>query len=268
MRVLQMPTILLTNDDGVHSAGIRAAFNALKSVGDVVVVAPAIQRSGFGRSISIFEPLRMSEVVLEDGTRMHAVGGTPADCIILGIFSILKRLPDLVVSGINVGENISTDSAMTSGTIGAAFEAAGYGIPSIAISTQVVEERHKFGDGRGYESEFEACTSLLRKVASRAIEEGLPDGVDVLNINVPHGAHEHSGVLLTRLARKLFKTDVERRDDPRGRPYYWISGGLITDGEEGTDSWAMYVKRCVSVTPLSLDMSVSVDGDELMKLLE
>ena len=159
-------------------------------------------------------------------------------------------------------------AAMTSGTIGAAFEAAGYGIPSIAISTQVVEERHKFGDGRGYESEFEACTSLLRKVASRAIEEGLPDGVDVLNINVPHGAHEHSGVLLTRLARKLFKTDVEKRNDPRGRPYYWISGGLITNGEEGTDSWALYVKKCISVTPLSLDMSVGIDGDKLVSLLK
>ena len=112
-----MPTILLTNDDGVHSAGIRAALRALKDVGDVVVVAPAIQRSGFGRSISIFEPLRMSEVALEDGTIAYAVGGTPADCVILGIFSLLKRLPDLVVSGINVGENISTDSAMTTSKV-------------------------------------------------------------------------------------------------------------------------------------------------------
>ncbi len=263
-----MPTILLTNDDGVHSAGIRAALRALKDVGDVVVVAPAIQRSGFGRSISIFEPLRMSEVALEDGTIAYAVGGTPADCVILGIFSLLKRLPDLVVSGINVGENISTDSAMTSGTIGAAFEAAGYGVPSIAISTQVVEESHKFGDGREYEKDFEVCASLLRRVASRTIERGLPDGVDVLNINVPHGAHEHSGVLATRLARKLFKTDVEKRNDPRGRPYYWISGGLITNGEEGTDSWALYVKKCISVTPLSLDMSVGIDGDKLVSLLK
>ncbi|KUK04537.1 MAG: 5/3-nucleotidase [Methanosarcinales archaeon] len=263
-----MPTILLTNDDGVYSAGIRAALRALEQVGDVVVVAPAIQRSGFGRSISIFEPLRMSEVVIGEGTSAYAVGGTPADCVILGIFSILKRLPDLVVSGINVGENISTDSAMTSGTIGAAFEAAGYGVPSIAISTQVVEESHKFGDGRGYEGDFEVCASLLRRISARTIEKGFPEGVDVLNINVPHGADEHTGVEITRLARKLFKTDVEERNDPRGRPYYWISGGLIVNGEEGTDSWALYVRRSISITPLSLDMSVSVDKDELLSLLK
>jgi 5'-nucleotidase len=259
-------SILLTNDDGIYSAGIEAAWKALKEVDEVTIVAPVLQRSAYGRSISIFEPLRITEVKLPYGAKGYAVGGTPADCVILGVFALLKKKPDVMVSGINVGENVSTDSAMTSGTMGAAFEAAGYGIPSIAISIQVEEEKHKFGDGRGYEKGLEICGRILKRVVDNVMRKGMPEGVDVLNINVPCNAGEDTDVVVTRLARKVFNTDVEMRQDPKGRPYYWISGDIIRDGEEGTDCWAIYVKKCISVTPLSLDMSVDIKESKILNL--
>ena len=98
------------------------------------------------------------------------------------------------------------------------------------------------------------------------MRKGLPEGIDVLNVNVPYGANEDTEVIVTRLARKVFDTDVEMRQDPKGRPYYWISGDIIRNGEEGTDCWAIYVKKCISVTPLSLDMSIDVNREEVLDL--
>ncbi|MHC1624989.1 MAG: 5'/3'-nucleotidase SurE [Methermicoccaceae archaeon] len=259
--------ILLTNDDGVYSNGILRAFDALKSLGDVTIVAPMLQRSAFGRSISMFEPLRMNEISLA-GNRAYAVGGTPADCVILARFSLLKQAPHLVVAGINIGENVSTDSAMTSGTLGAAFEAAGNGSPSVAISVQVDEEGDKLGDGREYSEMLDVCGTILQRASKRLLRVGLPEGVDVLNINVPSGATEDTEVLVTKLARKVFDTAVEERYDPRGRPYYWISGDVVDGGEVGTDCWAIYVKKSISVTPLSLNMSVNVDSEDVLKLFD
>jgi 5'-nucleotidase len=248
-----MYRILVTNDDGVYASGLHAAAKSVSNLGEIVVVAPSGQKSGVGRSVSVFEPLRYAELNM-NGQKAYAVTGTPTDSVIIGIFAIMKgMLPDLVVSGINVGENISTDTVTTSGTIGAALEAASYGIPSIAASIQVVDQGDKFDLHHGTKYNFEIAMKILRRVASKVLEHGLPEGVDILNLNVPASATEDTEVKITRLARKIFKTSVQERFDPRGRPYYWIDGDLICCDAEGTDVQTVYQEKKISITPLSLD---------------
>jgi 5'-nucleotidase len=254
-----MHRILVSNDDGVYASGLQAAARSVQGLGQVVVAAPSGQMSGVGRSVSVFEPLRYAEVNL-NGFQAYAVTGTPVDSVIIGIFAIMKgELPDLVVSGINVGENISTDTVTTSGTIGAALEAASYGIPSIAASIQVVDQGDKFDMHHGEKHNFDVATKVLRRVATRVLERGLPVGVDVLNLNVPADATEDTEIVVTRLARKIFKTTVQERFDPRGRPYYWIDGDLICSDAEGTDVQTIYQDKKISLTPLTLDSTARVD---------
>ncbi len=254
-----MHRILVSNDDGVYASGLQAAARSVQGLGQVVVAAPSGQMSGVGRSVSVFEPLRYAEVNL-NGFHAYAVTGTPVDSVIIGIFAIMKgELPDLVVSGINVGENISTDTVTTSGTIGAALEAASYGIPSIAASIQVVDQGDKFDMHHGEKHNFDIATKVLRRVATKVLEHGLPEGVDVLNLNVPADATEDTEIVVTRLARKIFKTTVQERFDPRGRPYYWIDGDLICCDAEGTDVQTIYQDRKISLTPLTLDSTARIN---------
>jgi len=260
-----MHRILVSNDDGVYASGLEAAAKSVRGLGEVTVAAPSGQKSGVGRSISVFEPLRFAEVNL-NGFKAYAVTGTPVDSVIIGIFAILKEMPDLVISGINVGENISTDTVTTSGTIGAALEAASYGIPAIAASIQAVDQGDKFDMHHGAKHSFDVATLFLRRVATRVLEHGLPEGVDLLNLNVPVGASEETEIKVTRLARKIFKTAVQERFDPRGRPYYWIDGELICCDEEGTDVQTIYQDKLVSLTPLSLDSTARIDLKEIEKL--
>ena len=261
-----MHRILVSNDDGVYASGLQAAARSVQGLGQVVVAAPSGQMSGVGRSVSVFEPLRYAHVNL-NGFSAYAVTGTPVDSVIIGIFAIMKgELPDLVVSGINVGENISTDTVTTSGTIGAALEAASYGIPSIAASIQVVDQGDKFDMHHGEKHNFEVATKVLRRVASKVLEHGLPAGVDVLNLNVPADATEDTDIVVTRLARKIFKTTVQERFDPRGRPYYWIDGDLICCDEEGTDVQTIYQDRKISLTPLTLDSTARIDFRQIEEL--
>ena len=258
-----MHRILVSNDDGVYASGLQAAARSVQGLGQVVVAVPSGQMSGVGRSVSVFEPLRYAQVNL-NGFQAYAVTGTPVDSVIIGIFAIMKgELPDLVVSGINVGENISTDTVTTSGTIGAALEAASYGIPSIAASIQVVDQGDKFDMHHGEKHNFEVATKVLRRVASKVLEHGLPEGVDVLNLNVPADATEDTDIVVTRLARKIFKTTVQERFDPRGRPYYWIDGDLICSDAEGTDVQTLYQDRKISLTPLSLDSTSRIDFKQI-----
>ncbi len=179
----------------------------------------------------------------------------------------MKCLPDLVVSGFNIGENISTDAVTTSGTIGAALEAASYGVPSIAVSIQVIDEGDKFDDLRNYHYDFDEGIKILNKIAKRVLSYGLPDGVDLLNINLPRHATIDTPIEITRLSRKIFNTGVNERHDPRGRPYYWIDGDLILEDEAGTDIHAVFSSRHVSVTPLSLDATSKVNTEELKKYI-
>jgi 5'-nucleotidase len=248
--------ILLTNDDGIYSAGLWAAYEALSGLADVTIVAPATQQSAVGRSISIFEPIRIHEVDLQ-GVRGIAVGGKPTDAVILGLYA-LQIGPSLVVSGINIGENLSFESIMTSGTVGAALEASNQGTPAIAFSLQVEDQGEKFDDPRRYGKGFAEAQEVVREITGEVLRHGFPGGADVINVNIP--SRIRGGYEVTRLSRKLFHTGVERRLDPRGRPYFWINGPLVEDAEEGTDVHAVR-KGNVSITPITLDCTAhGADG--------
>ncbi len=258
--------ILVTNDDGVYSTGIHAAWESVADLGDVTVSAPMTQQSGVGRSISIFEPLRITHTTIKD-MEVNAVAGTPTDSVILGIFAIMKQMPDLILSGFNIGENISTDTITTSGTIGAALEGASYGVPAIAASIQVMEEGDKFADNREFKHDYNVAIKIVNRIAKKVLQHGLPDNVDLLNINFPHHVENEPEIEITHLARKFFRTDVEERHDPRGRPYYWIAGDLLVNEEEGTDVHAVVHNGNVSVTPISLDATSSIDFSDIEHLL-
>jgi 5'-nucleotidase len=259
---------MVTNDDGVYAPGLAAAAKSVESLGDVVVVAPSGQRSGVGRSISVFEPLRMAEIKVNDMSAF-AVSGTPTDSVIIGIFAVMSgQHPDLLISGINIGENISTDTVTTSGTIGAALEAASYGIPAITASIQVVDQGDKFDNHHSAKYEFGPAMKILNRVSSAVLKHGLPPGVDILNINLPISATVETEIVVTRLARKIFRTSVQERADPRGRPYYWIDGDLICREREGTDVRAVYQEGKISITPLTIDSTARVDFSEIKDLIE
>jgi 5'-nucleotidase len=254
--------ILITNDDGVRSHGLVAAANALEELGRIVVVAPATQKSGVGRSVSLFEPIRVSGAKVE-GHEAYAVAGTPTDAVLIAEYAILKRKPDLLISGINVGENLSTESVMTSGTLGAALTGASQGIPSLAISLQA-HHAHVFESPT--EIDFGVAADVARALAARALECGMPEQVDVLNVNVPMHA-SRPRFKITRLQRNVFDIRIIERLDPRGNAYFWIGSDFKDSEQLDSDVYALK-KGFVSVTPLTLDSTAKTKADTLERWLD
>lgn len=257
------PKILLTNDDGVNSPGLWAAYEALSAFSDVTVVAPAVQQSAVGRSISIFEPLRMNELKI-NGHRAWSVEGRPTDALLLGLYA-LHLEPDLVVSGVNLGENISFESITTSGTVGAAMEAANQGVPSIAFSQVMTAEGDKFTDARCHEGDYTQAKRVVTEIVQMTLSCGLPKGSHLLNVNIPSAPM--NGYEVTTLGEKLFDTSVEARVDPRGKPYYWINGNRLGTQERNSDITALR-NGMVSVTPLTLDNTAHASCEELGCMIE
>ena len=233
-----MPTILISNDDGVGSPGLRALAEAMAPLGEVVVVAPDRDRSAASHAISLHRPLRLEEV----RPGWWQVDGTPTDAVYLGIHHVLKgRPPALVVSGINLGPNLGNDVTY-SGTVAAAFEGCLFGVPSIAFSTAARAPR-------ALEAEMRFARSLVAVV----LREGLPRGI-LLNVNFPK--ERPTGWKVTRLGRRNYGEKVEERLDPWGRRYYWIGGTETAhDDIPGSDCNAVFDEGLVSVTPLHLDLT-------------
>jgi 5'-nucleotidase len=229
--------ILVTNDDGIFSEGIKLLAASLSRLAEVIVVAPDREQSASGHALTLSRPLRMQKV--EESWYM--VDGTPTDCVNLGILSLLKdRPPDFVCSGINFGLNLG-DDVTYSGTVSATFEGTLLGIPSVAFSQEV---------GEGFS--FAAAAELARDLMATLIAEPeLPRDL-LLNVNVPAGTPR--GVSLTKLGRRVYKQSVVEKVDPRGRKYYWIAGTPQWEQASGTDYEAVSQSR-VSVTPLHLDLT-------------
>jgi 5'-nucleotidase len=235
--------ILITNDDGIHAPGLTALYRALASLGEVTAVAPERPRSACGHAITLHKPLRVRPVEMPDGGVGYASNGTPADCVALGASEHLGGAPDLVVSGINLGPNLGVDMTY-SGTVAAAMEAAICGLPSFAISV-VSYERAEFGPA----AEFAAY------LAQAIIAHGL-GARSFLNVNVPATPREEiAGVSITRQGRLRYSNRIERRTDPRGGAYYWLTGERVGRSEqEGGDVDAIARNR-ISVTPVRLDLT-------------
>lgn len=236
-----MLTFLLTNDDGYFSDGIRALRQALKSIGRVITVAPDRNLSGVGHSLTFTQPLRIRRV---DEDFWTVIGGTPADCIHLGFYSLLDgKKPDMVCSGINEGPNLGEDITY-SGTVSGAMEGRILGIPSVAFSAFGRED-----------VDFSELAAIAKEVVLKILESGIPEDT-YLNVNIPNLPKEDiKGLMLTRQGRRAYKEKVLKLLDPAGRPLYWITAEEFGwHLEEGTDYWAVY-HGYVSITPLQLDMT-------------
>ncbi len=244
--------ILLSNDDGVHASGILASKKAVEEFAEVFVVAPATQQSGIGHALTLYDPIRMDKVKLRDGSDAFSVSGTPTDSVTMAIFEIMDEWPDLVISGINTGQNTGKGELSTSGTLGAAMEAASLGIPAIAISQHVEIEHIKFNEGH-LELDFSASTKVLKGLVKKIQNKGFPEGIDILNVNVPTNPSSFDPIVST-LADRMYWPFVEKRHDLRGKPYYWIDGELYEGNPRGSDFYRLVNENKPTITPLSLDM--------------
>ena len=242
-----MKTILVTNDDGVHSDGIKVLVDALTPLGNVTVVAPMQEASAIGHALTLRRPLRIEAIA----PRTFGVDGTPTDCVNLAISHVLKAKPDLIVSGINKGWNLG-DDVTYSGTVSGALEGALLGIPAIAVSTQ---------NRRNGDFEFGPAAKAAATVSDLVLERGMPK-FTFLNVNVPYGPNK--GFRITVQAKRNHVTVVDSRIDPRGGAYYWI--------EEGQNDWEPHDRSdyqavrdgYISITPLQPDMT----AHDALKYLE
>src|SRR5437660_8912761 len=230
-----MTHILLTNDDGIHAAGLKALAAGLEGFATVSVVAPSREQSGAAQSLTLRQPIICHSV----GERQWAVDGTPADAVIVALHRLLPEPPDLVISGINFGANLG-ENVYYSGTVGAAREASLHHIPALAISLCSKEENAK----------FDAAARVARSAAKIVLEEGLPEQV-LLNVNVPQ---PWSGeVKFTRQSQKITRNQLHEGKDPRGRTYYWLFEQRIDKDVAPDTDYAAIFGGAVSITPLHLD---------------
>jgi 5'-nucleotidase len=235
--------ILLTNDDGIYSKGILALYLELKKIAEVSIVAPDSERSAVGHAITLTDPLRVEKVDKDGKLFGYKVNGTPADCVKIAINAILKKKPDLVVSGINLGPNTGTN-VIYSGTVSAATEGTILGIPSIAVSLTTFEK-----------SDYSFAAEFTRNLCVLVRKNGLPEGT-LLNVNIPAVKKSKiKGVKITKQGEFRFKEYFEKRLDPRQRTYYWMGGEeLIPLDEKGSDHEAVK-KNFISITPLHYDLT-------------
>lgn len=238
-----MPRILLSNDDGVDSDGLRALHQALKPLGEVIVVAPDREQSAASHSLSLHRPLRINEV----GEGWFAVDGTPTDCVNLALNGLLKNeRPDILLSGINRGGNLGDDITY-SGTVAAAMEATLLGLPAVALSLVYYEETEKLV--------YDLAKKVARASAREVLSRGLAPGV-LLNINIPNiSAAECRGERITRQGKRVYEEAVVEKIDPRGREYYWIGGNNLKWEDEPDTDFEAVSRGQVSITPLRLDLT-------------
>ena len=235
--------ILLTNDDGINAEGIKAFWRALRRIGEVTVVAPETEMSAVGHSITISDPLRVRQVKLNGEPYGMAVNGTPADCVKIAVRAILKERPDMVVSGVNHGQNVATN-IIYSGTVSAATEGTILGIPSVAVSLA------SFTGG-----DFDMAADYGVRVINEVAARGLPPDT-LVNVNVPAIPRAQvKGIKVCRMGMSKFADMFERRVDPRQHDYYWQGGRMeIYPQDEGADiKWLS--ENWVTVTPIHYDLT-------------
>jgi 5'-nucleotidase len=236
--------ILLTNDDGIYAEGIRVLYESLKDLGNVTVVAPDSERSAVGHAITLSDPLRVNKITRGNKFFGYATSGTPADCVKLAIRAILRKRPDIVISGINLGPNTGY-SVLYSGTVSGATEGAILNIPSFAISLATFEN-----------PDYRVAAGFAKKLARLIINnKGIPQGT-LLNVNIPAVDKKNiKGVKIVRQSRTAIEERFDKREDPRMRTYYWLTGEIIkSDGHDDADIEAIR-SNYISITPIRCDMT-------------
>nr|WP_294782443.1 5'/3'-nucleotidase SurE [uncultured Flavobacterium sp.] len=241
----EKPLILVTNDDGILAPGIRALISVMETIGDVIVVAPDKPQSAMGHAITINNTLFLDKISKDgDAIAEYSCSGTPVDCVKLAVNEILKRKPDLCVSGINHGSN-SSINVIYSGTMSAAVEAGIEGIQSIGFSLLDFD----------WNADFEQIKSFVKKITLETLENKLPPGV-VLNVNFPKlKESEIKGIKVCRQAKAFYAQKFDKRQTPFGKDYYWLAGKFVNEDKgEDTDEWALE-NGYISVVPVQFDLT-------------
>lgn len=247
MLMNKKPLILVTNDDGIEAKGLNVLLAVAREFGEVVVISSQSPMSGMSHSITIKVPLRVKLVFEEQGFRKYVTNGTPVDGVKLAFNSLLGRQPDLVLSGINHGSN-SSSSILYSGTMAAAMEGAINHIPSIGFSLLDYNP----------DADFAPSAGIARSLIPLVMEKGLPDGI-CLNVNIPSLPEEEiRGIRMCSQANGFWKEEFDKRTDPMGKEYYWLTGFFHNREPEGdgvgTDEWALE-QGFVSVVPINTDLT-------------
>jgi 5'/3'-nucleotidase len=243
---------MVTNDDSIQSNGIISLARAVSKHAQVIIVAPEQPQSATALSLTFHKPLRVRKVKREDFV-CYAVSGSPGDCVMIGVNKMLPRRPDLVVSGINIGDNNTYQDILASGTVAAALESAITGIPAIAFSMEVGEE--SLFALEYDQPDFTNAATISGEIVRDVLDHGMPPGAEILNVNFPPKVEPTEEIHLTRVGRRKYTDRVIVRKDPRGRPYYWLFGERLSQFPPETDADAVLTKRKVSVTPMVLQMS-------------
>jgi 5'-nucleotidase len=245
--------ILLTNDDGLYAAGLRTLLEVMEEFGKVVMISAMESQSGMSQALTVKTPVRVKLLDESEKHRIYACNGTPADSVKLAINQLLDRYPDWVVSGINHGANASV-SVLYSGTMAAAIEGCLYGISSAGFSLNSFSPT----------ADFSVCKTYIRIIMEKLAEESLPQGV-CLNVNIPAAEQKDiKGIKICRQSKGNWKEEFEKRKDPMGKTYYWLTGffnNLEPDADD-TDEWAL-TNNYVSVVPVTVDMTAHWFIDKL-----
>jgi 5'-nucleotidase len=242
---MEKPLILVTNDDSIYSKGIKSLVEAMKTIGEVVVVAPSLPQSGMGHAVSLNTPLRLKEIRRFEGVeKSYSCSGTPVDCVKIARDVVLHRKPDICVSGINHGSN-SSINILYSGTMSAAVEAAIEAIPSVGFSLCDHAE----------EADFDAAIEVAKKITRELLANPLPKG-SLLNVNIPNvPLAEIKGYKVCRQAVAKWEEEFQESTDPRGKKYWWLTGKFVNyDKGQDTDEWAL-ANNYVSVVPVQFDLT-------------
>lgn len=246
--------ILLTNDDGIYAAGLEALYRELKKDFELFIVAPESERSAVGHAITLTRPLRVKSVRRNGSFYGYAVSGTPADCVKIGVQELLKEPPDMVLSGINLGANVGVN-VLYSGTVSAATEGAFLGIKSAAMSLDVREN-----------PDFQFAASFARELIRFVMQYGLGKGT-ALNVNIPAVPPEEIlGVSITRQGVGRHLESFDRRVDPRGNIYYWLSGETPVDNGAPEEDAGFLKKHWITITPITYDLTCTEEIERLQAL--
>ena len=247
--------ILLSNDDGYRSAGIKALARTMRKLGRVVTVAPMWEQSGTSHSLTLSRPLRAKKISRD----VYGVSGTPTDAVMIAMYCILKKKPDILISGINHGPNLG-DDVTYSGTVAAAMEGTILDIPSIAIS-QAIKNQISASDGR----RFDKAARFAARLAKAVMRYGLPQGI-LLNVNVPDSKKADARRFrITRLGKREYRDVITEKIDPRGEPYFWIAGHYVVIDKGPDTDYGALKNSCISVTPLDIDLTSEKSHDNMKK---
>ncbi len=236
--------ILLTNDDGINANGLHALLQELNKIAEIYIVAPKNEQSGTGHSITVFDPIKAIDANIAGVKKSWLVGGTPVDCVKLGVKRLIDEKVDLIVSGINHGSNLGTD-VLYSGTVSAAAEGVIMGCPALAISLDTYRD----------DVDFSFAAQFTRRLITSIMPEGI-EKTTLLNVNLPLLPREEiKGLKVTKLGVRNYDNLFEERRDPRGNLYYWLGGGILQeDQHEESDVYAVEYGY-ISITPIRLDLT-------------